>query len=431
MKTKLLNLKNNVKLIYTYVKDVNGVDVQLCFNAGALNDPKGKSGLAHFCEHAVSSAFSTQKHNRNERRALKNKYTYSNANTSSFFVRFLLQVAHNQFEEAFDLMTEPFNSLQYIPEEFESERKIIYDEILTRKKTNERELGNILLHQIYKEPEYNNIQISAAGIVETVEKIKLEDIKKYINDYFTQKNLTIVISGKIKLRKVIQYINKYIYPRIPVGEKLGFDFENYKGFKAPCFIQSPAVEDGKSIFLTFYAYDKCEKFSTRKQYFVESLLNACLQEKFFEFYRTNNNLCYSCFTGLFNDNKYKECEFLVQCNDNNIENVVNDFKEFLKFFEGEFSEDLFNKHKERKLSQVNFDLQNLSRISSSRFGEYKQYNEICNSDKTVINELKSVTFEQIKNLWKDILKSKPYLILITSKEGLENYDYKDFVKKLK
>ena len=72
------------------------------------------------------------------------------------------------------------------------------------------------------------------------------------------------------------------------------------------------------------------------------MLNACLQEKFFEFYRTNNNLCYSCFTGLFNDNKYKECEFLVQCNDNNIENVVNDFKEFLKFFEGEFSEDLFH-----------------------------------------------------------------------------------------
>lgn len=127
MKTKVLNLKNNIRLIYTYVKDVNGVDVQLCFKAGALNDPKGKSGLAHFCEHALSSAFSTEKHSRNERRYLKNKYSYSNASTSASYVKFFLQVAHDKFEEAFDLMTETFYSLKYIPDEFESERKIIYD----------------------------------------------------------------------------------------------------------------------------------------------------------------------------------------------------------------------------------------------------------------------------------------------------------------
>ena len=53
MKTKILNLKNNVKLIHTYTKDVNGVEMEFTFKAGSLNDPKGKEGLAHFCEHAL------------------------------------------------------------------------------------------------------------------------------------------------------------------------------------------------------------------------------------------------------------------------------------------------------------------------------------------------------------------------------------------
>ncbi len=429
MKTKVLNLKNNIRLIYTYVKDVNGVDVQLCFKAGALNDPKGKSGLAHFCEHALSSAFSTEKHSRNERRYLKNKYTYSNASTSASYVKFFLQVAHDKFEEAFDLMTESFYSLKYIPDEFESERKIIYDEILTRQKTNEREFYNIFYHKIHKEPEYQNIQTSAAGVVDTVKNITIEDIRKYIEQYFTQKNLTIVISGKITLRNVLKNISKYIYSRIPLGEKLGFDFENYKGFKSPCFIKSPSVEEGKSMFVTNYAYDKCEKFSNRKQFFIESILNACLHEKFFEFYRTNNNLCYNCYAGLYDDNIYKLCEFTVLCNDNNIEEVTNQFKNFLTFFEKEYNIELFNKQKERKLSQVNFDLQSLSRISTSRFGELNYYNDICNNDNKIKYDINSVTFEQTKDLWNKIIKVKPYLFLITSKEEFDSFDYKNFSKK--
>ena len=61
MKTKIITLKNDVKLIYTYVKEVKGFDLNFIFQAGALNDFENKNGIAHFSEHVLASALSTKK----------------------------------------------------------------------------------------------------------------------------------------------------------------------------------------------------------------------------------------------------------------------------------------------------------------------------------------------------------------------------------
>lgn len=431
MKTKVVFLKNGIKLIHTYVKEVNGVDLQLIFQAGALNDPKGKAGLAHFCEHALSSAFSTEKHTRNERRSMKNKYNYSNAITGLLYMKFLLQVSSNKFEEAFDLMTESFNSMLFKEDEFYKEREIIYDEILTRKRVNEVELDNVIFHNLFKEKEFKNFNTSAAGSIDTVKNITLKDIERFIKEYLTQKNLIIVVSGKISLKRIIKNINKFILTRLPIGEKRGFDFENYLGYKNPCFIQSSAPEEGKSIFNIIFIVDKCKKFSERKEVFKQILFNSCLNEKLFEFYRTNQNLCYNSYSNIYNDNIYNECVITINCNDNNIIKIVQNFTKFLRFFDNQFNETLFNKYKERKIDQVNFDLENLSLISKGRFYEYTQFNEICNSDKIIKKEIESITFNDVYDYYKKAFRSKPYVILISNVKIMQEFDYKEFCKDCK
>ena len=66
MRYKVFQTKEGIRVVSEYCKDIKGIIFQLNFYAGALNDPKGKAGLAHFCEHALMS-FSTKNHTRKER----------------------------------------------------------------------------------------------------------------------------------------------------------------------------------------------------------------------------------------------------------------------------------------------------------------------------------------------------------------------------
>ena len=66
MEKEIFTTKEGIDVIYQHVKNVNGVVFEIHFKAGGLNDPKGKAGIANFCEHAFMG-FSTDRHTRAER----------------------------------------------------------------------------------------------------------------------------------------------------------------------------------------------------------------------------------------------------------------------------------------------------------------------------------------------------------------------------
>ena len=142
-------------------------------------------------------------------------------------------------------------------------------------------------------------------------------------------------------------------------------------------------------------------------------------------------MCYNSYSNIYNDNIYNECVITINCNDNNIIKIVQNFTKFLRFFDNQFNETLFNKYKERKIDQVNFDLENLSLISKGRFYEYTQFNDICNSDKIIKNEIESITFNDVYDYYKKAFRSKPYVILISNVKIMQEFDYKEFCKDCK
>ena len=426
MKTKIVNLKYGAKLLHTYLNDVDGVSIDFIFNAGCLNDPIGKAGLAHFCEHAAFG-FSTDKYSKKEREYLRHKYQYYNATTSTKETWFSMEVINNKLEEAIDDLTHSFTQLKYIQEEFDSEYKIICDEIITRKKINQHQASILAVKNLNKEKEYKNFHNSAAGDLETVQNITLKDIKWFIENYYTLNNLTILVTGNVKYKKLIKLINKYVYKNILHEGNKGFDFENYKGYNSPRYLLGEAVEKGKSYFLAFYLYNERSKYQNIKDVCVRNLLSSCLKEKAFEYFRTDLNLCYSCGAGIAPTNKYNEFYVSVQCQDENIDDVVLAYHNFLNYFKTKLNQELLDKYIEKYNEMENFDRKSISRISDSRYAIYSTYNKII--DKKEFTKMRNtITLNDLKDEFEIITKSKPYLIIISDKKELENLDYKEFVK---
>ncbi len=110
MKDKLYTTNDGITVIYSPVKNITGVQFELSFAAGALNDPAGKAGLAHFCEHILMGC-GTKRFTREEKNKQMGKYQYINAFTSNYVLRMVISATNDDIAEAVDTMTESFDGL--------------------------------------------------------------------------------------------------------------------------------------------------------------------------------------------------------------------------------------------------------------------------------------------------------------------------------
>ena len=123
----------------------------------------------------------------------------SNAGTNLYEMRIYYQDSEEEIENILNLLTDPFENLLYNKDEAESERQIILDEVATRRKTNNYELTQTIYKNISIDKVCNRISEGlVGGTEETIKNISVDDIKRYIETYCTQNNLTIVFSGHVK-----------------------------------------------------------------------------------------------------------------------------------------------------------------------------------------------------------------------------------------
>lgn len=422
METKLFELKGGAKLLFTYVDAVEGVSINFAFQAGAINDPIDKLGVAHFCEHAVCG-FPTAKETREERWSHARKFNYRNAYTSINDICFIMDVVEEDFDEAIDFITEPFASLKITKEEFEKEYNVINDEIKTRVKLNDRQVYIIDRTQVIKDDHYNRLIASPAGTTESLSKITMKDLKKFISSYLTLNNLVISISGKIDEEKVVSVIKKYI-EKIPVSNVFGYD-EHNQDINAPCSHYAYPDEKDKALIKLSYFMEKIP-FSHEKPkiIYVAKIISSIMNEQAFQFFREENELCYSCQAFCYIDYDNLVCGIKVACQEENISKVIEKYGEFIEKMNKELDKDIFEKQKRRIINLINFGHIDLSSICSCAlqvyYEEEKMYGDKFNKDYK--DKMRDVTYDEASDLYKKLFRCLPHVTILSKDEKYKNFD---------
>lgn len=431
MKTEVLNLKNGAKLLYNRQKDVRGISINLSFLAGAFNDKKGKRGIAHFCEHALCS-FPNAKMTREERASYKRKYMYFNAYTNNNRVVFEINVTEEDFEDAIDFVTESFSSINLCEEEFEKEKKIIEDEIKTRPKRNRNQLYYLGNTNIVKDKHYNSCSSSPAGAIETFSKITLDDLKEFIAEYFTLNNLTVVVTGNISKKRVKNSMHKYVETRIGTSQTQGFLAREVNDMYQPKFNFEKADEEGKAIFACLYKLKHIPwSYEVARDWKVCGILSPILHEYANQFYRQKKNLCYGCSlsTGGYVNNLISE--FVIECQEENLQEAIDCYNEFITSLPKDISKEDFDKHKRRRLLAYNFDFLGLGQISDIAYDVYHNENKLYDDKyrKYIVEERKNISYEEVNSMYHTIFSTKPHISIISNDEKYKDFDYKNYVKK--
>jgi len=238
-------------------------------DAGAVQDPMGRGGLAHMFEHM---AFKGSKHVGSENYAkeklalekLEKAYqdydkerrktvdrdekklttldaawhaanedaqqyvhmgafdeivsghggTGVNAQTDSDSTQYFYSLPANQFELWAYMESERF--LNPVYREFYKERDVVVEE--RRMRTDSQPIGRLIEQIGYAAYSVHPYHRPVVGPMNEISNVTIADARKFFNDYYKPSNMTIALVGDLKPEKVMPIIEAY-FGRIPAGDK--------------------------------------------------------------------------------------------------------------------------------------------------------------------------------------------------------------------
>ena len=191
------------------------VHVRVAYHVGSNRESQGRTGYAHFFEHMLCGG--TEHAGEGEHFKLVDKYGgRGNASTSMDETYYYATVPSNLLERMMflesDRMGYAYNVINQ--EEFEIQRDAVKNEKLQRYHTQYGMMYEVLFQSLFPSEHPYNWPI--IGYVEDLDRAKLSDMKNFLLRWYGPNNATLIVSGDVNTKEVINLANKY-FSNIPRG----------------------------------------------------------------------------------------------------------------------------------------------------------------------------------------------------------------------
>ena len=170
------------------------IDVRMVFATGAADDPPGKEGLAALTAMMVTQAGSRSMTYEQIQQALFPMAAGFGSNTDKEMTVFAGTVHRDNLERWYDVVAGQLLDPGFREEDFTRVKTSLINGIRNGLRgNNDEELGNeVLYEQLYAEHPYGHLN---AGHVDAIEKLTVEDVRKFHWNNYTQSRLTLGVAG--------------------------------------------------------------------------------------------------------------------------------------------------------------------------------------------------------------------------------------------
>lgn len=198
-------LKNGLQVLIVPNDQETKVMLDVVYFTGSLNDPEGKSGLAHLLEHL---AFKGTKHIAgNEFQRRLDKYTLrANAVTNHYATRYLnvIRPDAESIRQVLQLEAERMHHLVLKADDVSSEIEIVKREREVRMDKAPALMADELLTRLYGDQSLGRMPI---GRLDELKSIQLAELQKYYQTWYAPNNAALVITGKFNKDEVLQQLD--------------------------------------------------------------------------------------------------------------------------------------------------------------------------------------------------------------------------------
>jgi len=218
-------LANGLRVYAVRDTKTANVSVQVWYDVGSKDDPKGKSGFAHMFEHLMFKATRNLK-SENFDRLTEDVGGYNNASTNDDCTNYYEVVPANHLERLLFAEADRMASLVVEPVSYASERDVVKEEL--RLRTLATPYGK-LYSIYYPEISYRVHPYARPGIgsLENLEAATIDDVRAFHATYYRPDNAVLVVAGNFDPAQLNQWVDKYFagikkpdrpIPRVTVAE---------------------------------------------------------------------------------------------------------------------------------------------------------------------------------------------------------------------
>lgn len=211
---KTFTLQNGLQVVVITNARAPVVTQMLWYKVGSIDDPQGKSGLAHFLEHLMFKG-TPQVPGDAFMEAITKIGGEQNAFTTSEYTCYYQKVSAAHLELAIRLEADRMAGLSLLPGPVKNESKVILEERRTR---IDSDPGAILAEAANKAFYWHHpYGIPVIGWEHEMTSLTREDAKKFYKTWYIPNNAVLIFAGDVTVEKVKPLVEKY-YGKVPQGK---------------------------------------------------------------------------------------------------------------------------------------------------------------------------------------------------------------------
>ncbi len=421
---KFINF-HGIKILYAKNKTNKATYCEFGINYGAFEEKI--LGTAHYLEHMLFTETEKRTHEEIEKESFLNRI---NAHTNFDSIRITFDQSSRLIEHCFEVCSDIFFHSKITKDYVEKERGIIKAEI-SKKTVNPH--NEIYFKHCAKLYENKKFLYSAAGSLNSVEKITPKVLTDFKNKYFFRENFSVIIVTNKSLCSVKKLIKTYILPNLASKHEKIEESDNTP-FCKKTFVQIINKDIQNSIIaLNFAKMDRPKqplqllKHVQIWQYITTLLVSKHLKQRL----REEKSFVYSISHYGFKNNMEKLFGISFETDNKNILPSLKEVKKVLdEVYEKGFSKEEFDDFvKKAKLSDdMEYDVpgNNVSNLLHN----YKNYGKFF-PNRLIEKSYYSITLDEINKYYKENFKVKNiYLSIMTNNNTLNKNELKKiFIEK--
>ena len=195
--------------------DSSNVSVQVWYDVGSKDDPRGRSGFAHLFEHMMFKSTRNMVPEQLDRMT-EDVGGYNNASTNDDYTNYYEVVPANHLQRLLWAEAERMSSLVIEPGFFNSERDVVKEEL--RSRVLAAPYGR-LFYLYLPQISYDVHPYARPGIgsIEDLDAATIEDVRAFHATYYRPDNAVLVVAGNFDPAQLDRWVDQYFAPDRTAG----------------------------------------------------------------------------------------------------------------------------------------------------------------------------------------------------------------------
>jgi len=200
-------LKNNLEVIVVPMnRGSNVITSNIYYKVGSRNEIMGKSGIAHMLEHMNFKSTKNLAEGEFDK-IVKSLGGVDNASTGFDYTHYYIKTSSAYLDKTFELFSDVMENLNLNDDEFQRERKVVYEERLWR--TDNNPIGYLYFRLFNNTYLYHPYHWTPIGFKDDILNWSIEDIRSFHKTFYQPKNAFLLVAGDIDPEDVFNLAEKY------------------------------------------------------------------------------------------------------------------------------------------------------------------------------------------------------------------------------